>query len=213
MDNCSRWWAGTPNQADDLVPQVVISDACVVSTQLTGRYLFSTLFCFYRYCQWHTRNLREMRYGFSLCIQTMLLSVANHYVSKVILCLWSDLLHCNPITVPVPQELKQSFQLLLTTKIAVYLMTFLIVTVAWAAHIRYGPLPWDSSRLNRTFSVFIATVKGSRWKIILFNLSAIFLLYFVKCCGVSFQIISSHWAHWWLPGTSQFSKLTWLTKI
>ncbi|XP_058491941.1 endosomal/lysosomal proton channel TMEM175 isoform X2 [Solea solea] len=33
-------------------------------------------------------------------------------------------------------ELRQSFQLLLTTKIAVYLMTFLIVTVAWAAHIR-----------------------------------------------------------------------------
>lgn len=34
------------------------------------------------------------------------------------------------------EELKESFQLLLTTKIAVYLMTFLIVTVAWAAHIR-----------------------------------------------------------------------------
>lgn len=34
------------------------------------------------------------------------------------------------------QELKESVQLLLTTKIAVYLMTFLIVTVAWAAHIR-----------------------------------------------------------------------------
>lgn len=34
------------------------------------------------------------------------------------------------------EELKDSFQLLLTTKIAVYLMTFLIVTVAWAAHIR-----------------------------------------------------------------------------
>uniref|UniRef100_A0A672P3I4 Endosomal/lysosomal proton channel TMEM175 n=1 Tax=Sinocyclocheilus grahami TaxID=75366 RepID=A0A672P3I4_SINGR len=33
-------------------------------------------------------------------------------------------------------ELKQSIQALLTTKIAVYLMTFLIVTVAWAAHIR-----------------------------------------------------------------------------
>uniref|UniRef100_A0A8C5HVU8 Endosomal/lysosomal proton channel TMEM175 n=1 Tax=Gouania willdenowi TaxID=441366 RepID=A0A8C5HVU8_GOUWI len=33
-------------------------------------------------------------------------------------------------------ELRQSVQLLLTTKIAVYLMTFLIVTVAWAAHIR-----------------------------------------------------------------------------
>ncbi|XP_076127206.1 endosomal/lysosomal proton channel TMEM175 [Alosa pseudoharengus] len=34
------------------------------------------------------------------------------------------------------EELKESFQLLLATKIAVYLMTFLIVTVAWAAHIR-----------------------------------------------------------------------------
>uniref|UniRef100_A0A3B5B661 Endosomal/lysosomal proton channel TMEM175 n=1 Tax=Stegastes partitus TaxID=144197 RepID=A0A3B5B661_9TELE len=34
------------------------------------------------------------------------------------------------------EELRQSVQLLLTTKIAVYLMTFLIVTVAWAAHIR-----------------------------------------------------------------------------
>ncbi|XP_062418181.1 endosomal/lysosomal proton channel TMEM175 [Pungitius pungitius] len=34
------------------------------------------------------------------------------------------------------EELRESLQLLLTTKIAVYLMTFLIVTVAWAAHIR-----------------------------------------------------------------------------
>ncbi|MGH0153839.1 UNVERIFIED_CONTAM: hypothetical protein FKN15_046667 [Acipenser sinensis] len=34
------------------------------------------------------------------------------------------------------QELQESLQQLLTTKIAVYLMTFLIVTVAWAAHIR-----------------------------------------------------------------------------
>ncbi|XP_041643397.1 endosomal/lysosomal potassium channel TMEM175 [Cheilinus undulatus] len=34
------------------------------------------------------------------------------------------------------EELRQSVQLLLTTKIAVYLMTFMIVTVAWAAHIR-----------------------------------------------------------------------------
>lgn len=34
------------------------------------------------------------------------------------------------------QELRESVQLLLSTKIAVYLMTFLIVTVAWAAHIR-----------------------------------------------------------------------------
>uniref|UniRef100_A0A8C5HVX5 Endosomal/lysosomal proton channel TMEM175 n=1 Tax=Gouania willdenowi TaxID=441366 RepID=A0A8C5HVX5_GOUWI len=33
-------------------------------------------------------------------------------------------------------EDNESVQLLLTTKIAVYLMTFLIVTVAWAAHIR-----------------------------------------------------------------------------
>uniref|UniRef100_A0A4W4DNP5 Endosomal/lysosomal proton channel TMEM175 n=1 Tax=Electrophorus electricus TaxID=8005 RepID=A0A4W4DNP5_ELEEL len=33
-------------------------------------------------------------------------------------------------------ELKESIQMLLTTKIAVYLMTFVIVTVAWAAHIR-----------------------------------------------------------------------------
>uniref|UniRef100_A0A665WMZ8 Endosomal/lysosomal proton channel TMEM175 n=1 Tax=Echeneis naucrates TaxID=173247 RepID=A0A665WMZ8_ECHNA len=36
----------------------------------------------------------------------------------------------------VLQELKESVQILLTTKIAVYLMTFMIVTVAWAAHIR-----------------------------------------------------------------------------
>lgn len=34
------------------------------------------------------------------------------------------------------EELTESVQLLLTRKIAVYLMTFLIVTVAWAAHIR-----------------------------------------------------------------------------
>nr|XP_046241871.1 endosomal/lysosomal potassium channel TMEM175 isoform X1 [Scatophagus argus] len=34
------------------------------------------------------------------------------------------------------EELRESVQLLLTTKIAVYLMTFLIVTVAWASHIR-----------------------------------------------------------------------------
>uniref|UniRef100_A0A3Q3BQF0 Endosomal/lysosomal proton channel TMEM175 n=1 Tax=Haplochromis burtoni TaxID=8153 RepID=A0A3Q3BQF0_HAPBU len=33
-------------------------------------------------------------------------------------------------------ELRESLQGLLTTKIGVYLMTFLIVTVAWAAHIR-----------------------------------------------------------------------------
>lgn len=38
------------------------------------------------------------------------------------------------------QELRESVQLLLTTKIAVYLMTFLIVTVAWAAHIRWPQL-------------------------------------------------------------------------
>lgn len=35
------------------------------------------------------------------------------------------------------QELTESLQSLLTSKIAVYLMTFLIVTVAWAAHIRW----------------------------------------------------------------------------
>ncbi|XP_029019238.1 endosomal/lysosomal proton channel TMEM175 [Betta splendens] len=34
------------------------------------------------------------------------------------------------------EELRESVQLLLTTKIGVYLMTFLIVNVAWAAHIR-----------------------------------------------------------------------------
>ncbi|XP_057210508.1 endosomal/lysosomal proton channel TMEM175 [Triplophysa rosa] len=34
------------------------------------------------------------------------------------------------------EELKESIQSLLTTKVSVYLMTFLIVTVAWAAHIR-----------------------------------------------------------------------------
>ncbi|KAA0717332.1 Endosomal/lysosomal potassium channel TMEM175 [Triplophysa tibetana] len=36
----------------------------------------------------------------------------------------------------VKQELKESIQSLLTTKVSVYLMTFLIVTVAWAAHVR-----------------------------------------------------------------------------
>ncbi|XP_053727911.1 endosomal/lysosomal proton channel TMEM175 isoform X1 [Synchiropus splendidus] len=40
------------------------------------------------------------------------------------------------VSLAVFQELTQSVQLLLTTKIAVYLVTFLIVTVAWAAHIR-----------------------------------------------------------------------------
>nr|XP_020450728.1 endosomal/lysomomal potassium channel TMEM175-like [Monopterus albus]XP_020450729.1 endosomal/lysomomal potassium channel TMEM175-like [Monopterus albus]XP_020450730.1 endosomal/lysomomal potassium channel TMEM175-like [Monopterus albus] len=34
------------------------------------------------------------------------------------------------------EELREIMQVLLTTKIGVYLMTFLIVTVAWAAHIR-----------------------------------------------------------------------------
>ncbi|XP_051952602.1 endosomal/lysosomal potassium channel TMEM175 [Xyrauchen texanus] len=34
------------------------------------------------------------------------------------------------------EELKESIQILLTTKVAVYLMTFLIVSVAWAAHVR-----------------------------------------------------------------------------
>uniref|UniRef100_A0A8D0GZ55 Endosomal/lysosomal proton channel TMEM175 n=1 Tax=Sphenodon punctatus TaxID=8508 RepID=A0A8D0GZ55_SPHPU len=38
---------------------------------------------------------------------------------------------------PLPSE---SIQQLLATKIAVYLITFLIVTVAWAAHVRYGNL-------------------------------------------------------------------------
>lgn len=36
------------------------------------------------------------------------------------------------------QEFDKSVQKLLATRIAVYLMTFLIVTVAWAAHTRYG---------------------------------------------------------------------------
>ncbi|XP_074129327.1 endosomal/lysosomal proton channel TMEM175-like isoform X2 [Sminthopsis crassicaudata] len=36
------------------------------------------------------------------------------------------------------QRFDKSIQKLLATKIAVYLMTFLIVTVAWAAHIRYA---------------------------------------------------------------------------
>ncbi|XP_051924944.1 endosomal/lysosomal proton channel TMEM175 isoform X1 [Hippocampus zosterae] len=36
----------------------------------------------------------------------------------------------------VDEELDDNLQLLLGTKVAVYLMTFLIVTVAWAAHIR-----------------------------------------------------------------------------
>uniref|UniRef100_A0A8C6Y8W6 Endosomal/lysosomal proton channel TMEM175 n=1 Tax=Naja naja TaxID=35670 RepID=A0A8C6Y8W6_NAJNA len=36
------------------------------------------------------------------------------------------------------EKLGESVQQLLATKIAVYLMTFLIVTVAWAAHVRYA---------------------------------------------------------------------------
>ena len=36
------------------------------------------------------------------------------------------------------QEFDKSVQRLLATRIAVYLMTFLIVTVAWAAHTRYS---------------------------------------------------------------------------
>lgn len=35
-------------------------------------------------------------------------------------------------------QFDKSLQKLLATRIAVYLMTFLIVTVAWAAHTRYG---------------------------------------------------------------------------
>ena len=38
------------------------------------------------------------------------------------------------------QEFDKSVQRLLATRIAVYLMTFLIVTVAWAAHTRYSGL-------------------------------------------------------------------------
>lgn len=52
------------------------------------------------------------------------------------------------------QELRESVQLLLTTKIAVYLMTFLIVTVAWAAHIR-----WARISLTR----LAAATANSRW--------------------------------------------------
>lgn len=36
------------------------------------------------------------------------------------------------------QQFDKNIQKLLATRIAVYLMTFLIVTVAWAAHTRYG---------------------------------------------------------------------------
>lgn len=36
------------------------------------------------------------------------------------------------------QPFDKGVQKLLATRIAVYLMTFLIVTVAWAAHTRYG---------------------------------------------------------------------------
>jgi len=35
-----------------------------------------------------------------------------------------------------PEQFDKSIQKLLATRIAVYLMTFLIVTVAWAAHTR-----------------------------------------------------------------------------
>lgn len=38
---------------------------------------------------------------------------------------------------PLSQQFDRSVQRLLATRIAVYLMTFLIVTVAWAAHTRY----------------------------------------------------------------------------
>ncbi|XP_059844689.1 endosomal/lysosomal proton channel TMEM175 isoform X1 [Hypanus sabinus] len=40
------------------------------------------------------------------------------------------------IKIRTDQELEESLQQLLATKIAVYIMTFLIVTVAWASHIR-----------------------------------------------------------------------------
>lgn len=45
------------------------------------------------------------------------------------------------------QELRESVRLLLATKIGVYLMTFLIVTVAWAAHIRSLSPRYDTSQL------------------------------------------------------------------
>uniref|UniRef100_A0A665WLE2 Endosomal/lysosomal proton channel TMEM175 n=1 Tax=Echeneis naucrates TaxID=173247 RepID=A0A665WLE2_ECHNA len=49
-------------------------------------------------------------------------------------------------------ELKESVQILLTTKIAVYLMTFMIVTVAWAAHIRCVMF----SQRQKTTDVFLS---------------------------------------------------------
>lgn len=49
----------------------------------------------------------------------------------------SMLSHVTAVTSSPFQELDNNLQLLLGTKVAVYLMTFLIVTVAWAAHIRW----------------------------------------------------------------------------
>ncbi|XP_028851326.1 endosomal/lysosomal proton channel TMEM175 isoform X2 [Denticeps clupeoides] len=69
------------------------------------------------------------------------------------------------------EELKESIQLLLTTKVGVYLMTFLIVTVAWAAHIRSGarhqtPLPPVRPaaliRSNRRSAFTFQAVSGHR---------------------------------------------------
>uniref|UniRef100_A0A8C0XYY4 Endosomal/lysosomal proton channel TMEM175 n=1 Tax=Cyprinus carpio carpio TaxID=630221 RepID=A0A8C0XYY4_CYPCA len=68
------------------------------------------------------------------------------------------------------EELKQSIQALLTTKVAVYLMTFLIVTVAWAAHIRLFQVIQridDTLALLNLFSL-MATFPSNTFGILLF---------------------------------------------
>lgn len=64
----------------------------------------------------------------SLCIRVSLVVEMTTVGSYVLLCSNSSVLFI--------QQFDKSIQKLLATRIAVYLMTFLIVTVAWAAHTR-----------------------------------------------------------------------------
>lgn len=94
-----------------------------------------------------------------------------------------------PLTFKLPsfvalQELRESVQLLLTTKIAVYLMTFLIVTVAWAAHIRWALL------------LLFAVV----WSLFLISRRSGWSYDFCFFCS---QTFSSDWTHRWLPCSPQ----------
>lgn len=63
----------------------------------------------------------------SLCINVSLVEMTT-FGSHMLLCSNSSVLFI--------QQFDKSIQKLLATRIAVYLMTFLIVTVAWAAHTR-----------------------------------------------------------------------------